>query len=117
VIGKDYAMPKKTIQQYLNMIEEKPYDASVLDEAIVFMNTGKQAARIHCATMGWTAMKELLEKERNNMADTKFLDQEYNTVSRPMPRFFSRRAKASMPMWSARFPSISMSRNGCRIPP
>jgi nitrogen fixation NifU-like protein len=35
----------------------------LLDEAIVFVNTGKQAARIHCATMGWTAMKELLEKE------------------------------------------------------
>jgi len=51
------------IEQYLNMIGEKEYDASVLDEAIVFLNTGKQAARIHCATMGWTALKELLEKE------------------------------------------------------
>lgn len=51
------------IEQYLNMIGEKPYDESVLDEAIVFMNTGKQAARIHCATMGWDAMKELLEEE------------------------------------------------------
>lgn len=52
-----------TINQYLAMIEEKPYDPSVLDEALVFMNTSKQAARIHCATMGWTAMKELLEKD------------------------------------------------------
>jgi nitrogen fixation protein NifU and related proteins len=63
VIGQDFSSAENTIQQYLNMIEEKPYDASVLDEAIVFMNTGKQAARIHCATMGWTAMRELLEKE------------------------------------------------------
>jgi nitrogen fixation NifU-like protein len=45
------------------MIEEKPYDDSVLDEALVFMNTGKQAARIHCATMGWTTMREMLEKD------------------------------------------------------
>ena len=49
------------IEQYLKMIDEKEYDDSVLDEAIVFMNTGKQAARIHCATMGWTALKEMLE--------------------------------------------------------
>lgn len=63
LIGKGFAEAKNVIAQYLNMIDEKPYDASVLDEAIVFMNTGKQAARIHCATMGWSAMKELLEKE------------------------------------------------------
>ena len=46
------------------MIEEKPYDDTVLDEAIVFVNTGKQAARIHCATMGWTAMKDLIKEEK-----------------------------------------------------
>jgi nitrogen fixation protein NifU and related proteins len=63
VIGDSAQEAFYLIDQYLKMIEEKPYDASVLDEAIVFMNTGKQAARIHCATMGWTAMKELLEKE------------------------------------------------------
>jgi nitrogen fixation protein NifU and related proteins len=63
VIGLSSKDAEYTITQYLNMIEEKLYDASVLDEAIVFMNTGKQAARIHCATMGWTAMKELLEQE------------------------------------------------------
>ena len=63
VIGEDYQSSLYTIQQYLNMIEEKPYDDSVLDEALVFMNTGKQAARIHCATMGWTTMREMLEKE------------------------------------------------------
>jgi nitrogen fixation protein NifU and related proteins len=63
VIGSNAKDAEYTITQYLNMIEEKPYDASVLDEALVFMNTSKQAARIHCATMGWSAMKELLEKE------------------------------------------------------
>lgn len=63
VIGLDFKKAHYMIEQYLNMIEEKPYDASVLDEALVFMNTGKQAARIHCATMGWTAMDELLDEE------------------------------------------------------
>ncbi len=66
VIGKDFASAEYMIAQYMNMIEEKPYDDSVLDEALVFMNTGKQAARIHCATMGWTAMDELLKKKEGN---------------------------------------------------
>ena len=60
-IGKTKEQAHYMIEQYLNMIEEKPYDASVLDEAIVFINTGKQAARIHCATMGWTAFDDLLK--------------------------------------------------------
>jgi nitrogen fixation protein NifU and related proteins len=63
VIGKTYKEAEYIIEQYLDMISEKPFDSSVLDEAIVFLNTGKQAARIHCATMGWTALKDLLEKE------------------------------------------------------
>ena len=37
-----------------------PYDESVLDEAIVFMNTSKQAARIKCATIGWTALDNMV---------------------------------------------------------
>ena len=65
VIGKNFQESEYMIQQYLNMIEEKPYDDSVLNEALVFMNTGKQAARIHCATMGWTAMDELLKDEEH----------------------------------------------------
>ena len=62
VIGKSFKEAKYMIEQYHNMIEEKPFDDSVLDEALVFMNTGKQASRIHCATMGWTAMDELMDK-------------------------------------------------------
>lgn len=64
LIGMDEEKGLYTIQQYLNMIEEKPYDDSVLEEALVFMNTGKQAARIHCATMGWDAMKDLINEDK-----------------------------------------------------
>lgn len=63
VIGVSFKDALYTIKQYLSMIGEQAYDESVLDEALVFMNTGKQAARIHCATMGWDAMRELLEEE------------------------------------------------------
>ena len=52
---------KYIIQQYDNMIHEQPFDDEVLEEAIVFINTSKQAARIRCATIGWNAATEILK--------------------------------------------------------
>lgn len=60
MIGKSFEDAKYIISQYNNMIHEQPYDESVLDEAIVFMNTSKQAARIKCATIGWDAMDQIV---------------------------------------------------------
>ncbi len=55
------------IDQYLKMIHEESFDDSVLDEAIVFMNTARQAARIKCATIGWTGLQDLiLEEEKEH---------------------------------------------------
>ncbi len=60
VIGKAYKDALNIIEQYKHMIHEEPYDESVLDEAIVFMNTSKQAARIKCATIGWDGLEEII---------------------------------------------------------
>lgn len=60
VIGKTYADALYIIEQYKHMIHEEEYDESVLDEAIVFMNTSKQAARIKCATIGWDGLNEII---------------------------------------------------------
>ena len=49
------------IEQYEHMMHEEPFDDEVLDEAIVFVNTSKQAARIRCATIGWTAATKILK--------------------------------------------------------
>lgn len=68
-IMTDLVMGKKTeeanyiIEQFRKMIHEEPFDESVLDEAIVFINTAKQASRIKCATIGWRGLHELLEDE------------------------------------------------------
>ena len=62
MINKPITDALNIYNQYVNMIHEKPYDESVLDEAIVFMNTSKQAARIKCATIGWDALKEILDE-------------------------------------------------------
>jgi nitrogen fixation NifU-like protein len=42
------------------MIYEKPFDEKVLDEALVFINTSKQAARIKCATIGWNGLEKII---------------------------------------------------------
>ena len=60
VIGKSLKEAQYIIDQYNHMIHEEEYDESVLDEAIVFMNTSKQAARIKCATIGWDALEDII---------------------------------------------------------
>ena len=60
VIGKTSKEALYIIDQYQKMIHEQQFDDSVLDEAIVFINTHRQAARIKCATIGWDALEELL---------------------------------------------------------
>ena len=52
---------KYIINQYLNMIHEEPFDEDALEEAIVFINTSKQAARIRCATIGWNGATNILK--------------------------------------------------------
>jgi len=51
------------IDEYFKMIDEQEYDEMLLEEAVAFHNVGKQANRIKCATIGWKAIKEILEKE------------------------------------------------------
>ena len=65
VIGKTYKEALYIIDQYKKMIHEENYDESVLDEAIVFMNTSKQAARIRCATIGWDGLEDILCKHNH----------------------------------------------------
>ena len=60
LIGKTVEEAKVIMQNYFNMIDEKEYDEELLEEANVFKNTGKQANRIKCATIGWNAVKEML---------------------------------------------------------
>ena len=48
------------------MIDQKEYDADLLEEAVAFANVGKQANRIKCATIGWKALEELIEESEGN---------------------------------------------------
>ncbi len=60
--GKSVEEAEKIINNYFQMIEHKEYDPDVLEEAVAMKNVYKQANRIKCATIGWKAMKEMLEE-------------------------------------------------------
>lgn len=62
LIGKTKEEAKKIIENYLNMIYERDYDEEMLEEAIAFKNTHKQANRIKCATLGWNGVVKILEE-------------------------------------------------------
>ena len=59
--GKNIEEAKYIIEQFHHMIHEEPFDDSILEEALVFINTSKQAARVRCATIGWIAADEILK--------------------------------------------------------
>ena len=63
VIGKTIDEAQEIIDNYMNMIYEREYDEELLEEAIAFKNTYKQANRIKCATLSWNGLVELI-KER-----------------------------------------------------
>ena len=50
------------IDNYLAMLHGEDYDEELLEEANAFVNTGKQANRIKCATLSWNGLKDILDK-------------------------------------------------------
>jgi SUF system FeS assembly protein, NifU family len=64
LIGKSLEEAKLIIDNFNNMIYEKEYDADIIEEAIAFMNTHKQANRIKCATLGWNGMEKILDASK-----------------------------------------------------
>ena len=62
--GKSVRDALYIIEQYQHMMHEEQFDSDALDEAIVFINTSKQAARIRCATIGYNAASIALEEKK-----------------------------------------------------
>ena len=60
--GKTKKEALHIIENYMNMIHEEDYDPDLLEEAIAFKNTYKQANRIKCATLGWNGLVELIKE-------------------------------------------------------
>ena len=62
VIGKTVSEAREIIDEYLKMIDHQEYDPERLQEAVAFKNVYRQANRIKCATIGWNALKDLLDE-------------------------------------------------------
>ena len=60
--GRTVEEAKKIMDNYFAMIEGQKYDPEMLQEAVAFQHVGRQANRIKCATIGWKAMKEMMEE-------------------------------------------------------
>lgn len=60
--GKDVQEAKQIMNAYFSMIDGGEYDEEMLEEAVAFHSVGKQANRIKCATIGWNAMKEMIQE-------------------------------------------------------
>ena len=58
--GKTVDEAKALIDEYMNMVDGKEYDADRLEEAVAMKNVYRQANRIKCATIGWNAMKQMI---------------------------------------------------------
>lgn len=63
--GKTLVEAKKIIANYYNMIDEKDYDASLLDEAVVYNDIGKQPNRKKCALLSWWGIEKIVNEEEN----------------------------------------------------
>jgi nitrogen fixation NifU-like protein len=58
---KTTAEAKKIISNYLNMIDNKKYDKTLLGDLVVFDNVNKQMNRIKCAKTGIEAIYESIK--------------------------------------------------------
>lgn len=63
--GKTAQEAKDLYRNYFDMLEFRPYDSAGLEEALAFMNTGRQPSRIGCATIGWRGVLKLLPNKED----------------------------------------------------
>lgn len=61
-LGKTVNEALNILDNYENMINEKEYDESILEEANAYNEIYKQQNRKHCALLPWNGIKKLLEK-------------------------------------------------------
>lgn len=62
LLNKSLDEVRNIYNNFENMIEEKPYDASVLEEAIVYDDIYKQPNRKKCALLPWWGIKKILDQ-------------------------------------------------------
>ena len=64
MIGMNVEDAIKYVNNFMNMINEEPYDNTNFEEAMVFDETYKQASRKTCATLPYRGIIKLLEDNK-----------------------------------------------------
>ena len=64
-IGKSVDEVKSILENYINMINEKDYDSSLLGELNVYDEISKQPNRKNCALLPMHAVEKMLENLKN----------------------------------------------------
>ena len=62
----DFIWEIDIINNYRSMIDEKEYDSSIIEEAIVYDDISKQPARIKCAILSYDGIYKELVKYRDS---------------------------------------------------
>ena len=62
LIGKTLNEAETILQNFLSMIDEKPYDKEILKEAIVYDDISKNPSRKKCALLSWWGIEKILNK-------------------------------------------------------
>ena len=65
LIGKTITEVKELMKNYYNMIDEKEYDAELLEEAICYDEIYKQQNRKGCATIPWKGIEKAINEYEN----------------------------------------------------
>ena len=62
LIGKTTKEAENILQNFLNMLDEKPYDENILEEAIVYDDIYKNPNRKKCALLSWWGIGKILNQ-------------------------------------------------------
>ena len=66
LIGKTVKEVENILQNFLNMLDEKPYDAEVLQQAVVYDDVYKNPNRKKCALLSWWGIEKILNQLKAN---------------------------------------------------
>ena len=62
LIGKTVKEAENILENFLNMIDEKPYNKEVLETAAVYDDVAKNPSRKKCALLSWWGIEKILNK-------------------------------------------------------
>ena len=66
LIGKTTKEAENILQNFLNMLDEKPYDENILEEAVVYDDVYKNPNRKKCALLSWWGIEKILNQLKAN---------------------------------------------------